>query len=153
MSEEQQTPGLSQDAAIVLALAETAIPFASSREDEAERWVRLLRLHGQVGGALQALGVGEAPLATTAEPVADTARRARLRTENPVSLVTAAARGFARKRGAQLVATVDVLFAVLEVYGKAFDRALYIRGTSRDELVERLAEVPAHGRTRRSLVF
>src|SRR3954462_10361996 len=55
---------LSQDAALVVALAGTAIPFAHSAEDEAERWLRVLRLHGQVGVALQGLGVGEAPLMT-----------------------------------------------------------------------------------------
>lgn len=151
---ERPMPGLSQDAAIVLALADTAIPFASSHEDEAERWVRLLRLHGQVGETLQALGVGESPLATSAQPPAVRETRSRPVGDQPVADVTAAARAFALKRGAQLVGTVDVLFAVLEVYGKTFDRALYIRGTSRDELVDRLAVVPvAHGRARRSLVF
>ena len=55
---------LSQDAALVVALAGTAMPFAHSAEDEAERWLRALRLHGQVGVALQALGVGESPLMT-----------------------------------------------------------------------------------------
>ena len=57
-------PVLSQDAAIVLALADTAVPYACSIEDEAERWVRVLRVHGQVGRALQSLGVGEARSAT-----------------------------------------------------------------------------------------
>ena len=47
---------LSQDAALVVALAGTAMPFAHSAEDEAERWLRALRLHGQVGATLQALG-------------------------------------------------------------------------------------------------
>ena len=61
-----ETPRISQDAAIVLALADTAVPFATSLEDEAERWVRVMRMHGQVGAALQALGVGEAPLETPA---------------------------------------------------------------------------------------
>ena len=58
---------LSQDAALVVALAGTAIPFAHSAEDEAERWLRAMRLHGQVGSILQALGVGEAPLMTGSE--------------------------------------------------------------------------------------
>ena len=35
---------LSQDAALVVALAGTAMPFAHSAEDEAERWLRALRL-------------------------------------------------------------------------------------------------------------
>src|SRR3954452_3177763 len=131
--------GLSQDAAIVLALAETAIPFAVSVEDEAERWVRLLRLHGQVGLALQSLGVGEAPLSTIAQPHAVRVLRARPLGEDPVADVSLAARRLAAKRGARAAATVDVLFAVIGVYGKTFDRALYIRGTSVEELIGRLA--------------
>ena len=130
--------GLSQDAAIVLALAETAIPFAVSREDEAERWVRLLRLHGQVGLALQSLGVGEAPLSTIAQPHAVRVLRSRPLGEDPVTDVTIAARRLASKRGARAAATIDVLFAVIGVYGRTFDRALYIRGTSVEELIERL---------------
>ena len=137
MTEAQPKLPLSQDAAIVLALAETAIPFASTREDEAERWVRVLRLHGQVGGALQGLGVGEAPLETIAqEPVAKTPRKPG---ENVVHEVAAAAARYATGRGAKLLATVDVLFAVFEIYGRSFDRALYVRGATREELLERLA--------------
>jgi hypothetical protein len=135
--------GLSQDAAIVLALAETAIPFAISPEDEAERWVRLLRLHGQVGGALQALGVGEAPLSTIAQPQAVRVLRSRPLGQDPVADVTQAARRLAGRRGARSAATVDVLFAVIGVYGRTFDRALYIRGTSVEELLGRLAAQPA----------
>ena len=91
----EETIGLSQDAAIVLALAETAIPFATSVEDEAERWVRLLRLHGQVGLALQSLGVGEAPLSTIAQPHAVRVLRSRPLGDDPVTDVTLAARRFA----------------------------------------------------------
>src|SRR3954463_11711308 len=134
----EESIGLSQDAAIVLALAETAIPFAVSVEDEAERRVRLLRLHGQVGLALQSLGGAEAPLPTPAQPHALRVLRARPLGEDPVSDVTLAARRLAAKRGARAAATVDVLFAVIGVYGRIFDRALYIRGTSVDELLERL---------------
>jgi len=36
------------------------------------------------------------------------------------------------------VGTPDLLFAVLDVYGRLFDRVLYLRGTSREELAERL---------------
>jgi hypothetical protein len=141
MAEAQPKLPVSQDAAIVLALAETAIPFASTREDEAERWVRVLRLHGQVGGALQGLGVGEAPLETVAqERPSNTPRKPG---ENVVRQVGAAASRYAAGRGAKLVGTIDVLFAIFEIYGKSFDRALYVRGASREELLERLAVEPA----------
>ena len=137
MTGEQPKIGLSQDAAIVLALAETAIPFAATREDEAERWVRVLRMHGHVGGVLQGMGVGEAPLETLADvPASRTPRRPG---QNVVRDVAQAAARYAIGRHAKIVGTVDVLFAVLEVYGKAFDRALYIRGATREELMERLA--------------
>src|SRR3954452_12107881 len=130
---------ISQDAAIVLALADTAVPFAASLEDEAERWVRVMRMHGQVGAALQGLGVGEAPLETAAQP--PSARRgARALGRNAVTAVGAAAGSLARERGANTVTTVDILFAVMELYGRSFDRALYVRGAAREELIERLVE-------------
>jgi hypothetical protein len=132
-------PPVSQDAAIVLALASTAIPFATSVQDEAARWLRVIRLHGQVGVTLQALGVPESPLETgSVSPPDDTAAR-RNRDRDPVVEVTRLSRELARRRNADVTGTVDVLFALFAVYGKAFDRALYTRGTSRDELLECLA--------------
>ncbi|MDQ3933396.1 MAG: hypothetical protein M3340_02050 [Actinomycetota bacterium] len=136
----QKSIGLSQDAAIVLALADTAVPFACSPEDEAERWVRVMRMHGWVGATLQSLGVGEAPLETAAQPRSVRLLRRRPLGEDVVEMVTEAARGFAQGRKANAVCTVDLLFACFEVYGKTFDRALYIRGTTRDELLECLPE-------------
>jgi hypothetical protein len=129
---------ISQDAAIVLALADTAVPFASSLEDEAERWVRVMRMHGQVGSALQGLGVGEAPLETPAAGPDEQGITPTLG-KGAVNAVGEAAGALARERGATLVTTVDVLFAAMELYGRAFDRALYVRGATREELLERLA--------------
>jgi len=132
------SPRISQDAAIVLALADTAVPFASSLEDEAERWVRVMRMHGQVGAALQALGVGEAPLATPVTGPGEGHGTEALG-KSAVNAVGEAAGALARERGARIVTTVDILFAVMELYGRAFDRALYVRGSTRAELIERLA--------------
>ena len=139
------SPGLSEDAAIVLALADTAVPFACSREDEAERWVRVLRMHGHVGAALQSLGVGEAPLASLAQPRSIRLLRRRPPGEDVVELVTQAARRFAVARAAEALCTVDVLFGLFEVYDRTFDRALYIRGATREELLERLPQVAGAG--------
>src|SRR3954462_15379862 len=77
---------LSQDAAIVLGLAGTAMSFSHSREDEAERWVRVLRMHGRVGEVLQALGVPEAPLMTSARPAPSPAA-SRAAGEDPVESI------------------------------------------------------------------
>jgi hypothetical protein len=135
---------LSQDAALVVALVGTAMPFARSAEDEAERWLRALRLHGQVGGALQAVGVGEAPL--TLVPESDEGEEPGVTPPFGVGVlqeVTGRAGELAAARGAETAATADLLFAVMDVYGKLFDRLLYMRGTSRDELGERLAAAGA----------
>jgi hypothetical protein len=118
------------------------MPFAHSAEDEAERWLRALRLHGQVGAALQALGVGESPLMTSAADEADGPAAPPLGPE-VLEQVTRRAQELAGARSADTVGTPDLLFAVLDVYGKLFDRVLYMRGTSRDELAERLPEVGA----------
>jgi hypothetical protein len=111
------------------------MPFSHSAEDEAERWLRALRLHGQVGNALQALGVGEAPLVTGSE---QRPGRPPLG-EKAVRLATERAAEYAMHRGAETVGTPDLLFAVMELYGRLFDRALYLRGASREELLERLS--------------
>jgi hypothetical protein len=133
---------LSQDAALVVTLAGTAMAFSHSAEDQAERWLRALRLHGQVGSTLQALGVGEAPLMTGSEPNDHVAEPADLPLGgDAVEEVTKRARLMAAARSGDTVGTADVLFAVLDIYGRLFDRALYLRGTSREELLERLSAV------------
>jgi hypothetical protein len=145
MRSMQRNIPLSQDAALVVALAGTAMPFAHSAEDEAERWLRALRLHGQVGVALQGLGVGESPLMTGSDRDADGPGTPPLGPE-VLDEVTRRAGEFAAGRQAETIGTADLLFAVLDVYGKLFDRVLYLRGTSRDELAERLSgETAPHG--------
>jgi hypothetical protein len=129
----------------VVALVGTAIPFAHSQEDEAERWLRAMRLHGQVGSTLQALGVGEAPLMTGGEHDQPEGHGTPPLGAEVLDDVTDRAAEFATARGAENVGTTDILFAVFDVYGKLFDRALYLRGTSRDELVERLTAAAARG--------
>jgi hypothetical protein len=131
---------LSQDAALVVALAGTALPFAHSAEDEAERWLRAMRLHGQVGKVLQALGVGEAPLMTETEGPKGQSHETPPIGPQVLDEVAQRAGHFGLERDAETAGTVDLLFAVLEVYDQLFDRALYVRGTSRAELVEHLTD-------------
>jgi hypothetical protein len=124
---------LAPDAAMVLGIASTAMPFARTREDEAERWLRLLRLHGEVGIALQALGVSEVPLPRAGDRAeADAAR------PDAVAAVTEHMIRIAGERGVHGVGTSEVLMAVMEVYGTDFDRVLRAHGTDRDEVLERL---------------
>ena len=144
MTHGRQIP-LSQDAALVVALAGTAIPFAHSAEDEAERWLRAMRLHGQVGSTLQALGVGESPLMTGSDHDYVEGQATPNLGPDVLEDVTTRASEFATGRGADSVGTTDILFGVFDVYGKLFDRVLYMRGTSREELVERLTAAAARG--------
>jgi len=135
-------PTLAPDAAMVLGIAATAIPFARTPEDEAERWLRLLRLHGEVGAALQALGVSEDSLRVHAAETVDGERFADA--VNPehrdvIAIVTEHAERVAVDRGAAGISTVDVLMAVMEVYGTVFERALHAHGTDADEVLQRLA--------------
>lgn len=150
---------------MALGLASTALPFARTREAEVERWLRVLRLHGQVGIALQALGVSEGPLGGE-----DTAERQRARAtdgqrtgedgergageatglgdgehgehgggeRDAVALVTERALRVAWERRARALATTDVLIAVIDVYGEEFDRVLQAHGADRGELLQRL---------------
>ena len=96
--------------------------------------------HGEAGAALQSLGVGEAPLEAggTIEwgpsprpPVATMQAR--------LDRVCVEVRELARVGEGSAVGTVHILFAVLSIYGSDFDRELYRRGSSRDELFARLA--------------
>ena len=138
-------PVVAPDAVMVLGIASTAMPFARTPEAAAERWLRALRVHGEVGAALQALGVSEGPLAEDelGEGVeGEQAGRASVDHEEAVRQVTEKAIHIAQQRGASEVATTDVLMAVMHVYGADFDRVLRAHGTDRDKLIEQLGDVP-----------
>lgn len=135
-------PALAPDAAMVLGIASTAMPFAGSREAEAERWLRLLRLHGEVGIALQALGVSEMAMPLPGEePEPERRGPEDGPSVDAVEAVTEHTVRIARERGAHGVATTDVLMAVMHVYGEDFDRVLRAHGTDRDEVLERLGSL------------
>jgi hypothetical protein len=125
---------LSEDAITVTALAGTALAYASSVDDEVERWLRALCQYGEAGMALSALGIdenrpgGESPAPADALPD----------DEDRVASVLTSAEEFALQRGVRTVGTVDLLLAVMRVYGQSFDNALAARETDRAELVEHL---------------
>jgi hypothetical protein len=136
LTDAQHIP-LSQDAALVVALAGTAVPFSHSAEDEAERWLRALRLHGEVGRVMQALGVSESPLSDYA---GETGHGSSPFGEAVLERVTRTAGGYALEREAESVGTQDVLRGVIDAYGELFEHVLYVRGTSADELIEHLGD-------------
>jgi hypothetical protein len=136
---------LSEDAALVTALAGTAMAFSHCAEDEAERWLRALRLHGQVGSALQALGVGESPLDRgAADDVCDEPAASPPLGGPALDETVREAERRALGRGATAVGTADLLLALLDVYGEPLDQALESRGASRAEVIERLAAMGDH---------
>jgi hypothetical protein len=130
---------LSPDAAMVVGLASTAMPFADSPEAEAERWLRVLRLHGEAGRALTVLGVGEAPLAEPEHAASETADASEVDGPDVIASVNDHALHRATDRGAATVGTVDVLLAVMDVYGQHFDFVLKAHGATRDDVIESLA--------------
>jgi hypothetical protein len=129
------------DAAFVLGIASTAMPFARTREAEAERWLRVLRLRGEAGLALEKLGVSEAPLAParpSGEEGGGEVGPADRVGGDAVASVTEQAVQVAARRGSSLVATSDVLIAVMCVYGESFERVLQTHGADNEELLAAL---------------
>jgi hypothetical protein len=135
------SPALDPDTAIVLGIASTALPFACTPEDAAERWLRVLRLHGDAGAVLQALGVSEGPLREPDEHEGGAAAAPGADDCDVLARVIKHAVHRADRRGAAGVATSDVLMAVMDVYGTDFERVLQAHGTDRDEVIERLGVV------------
>jgi hypothetical protein len=129
---------LAPDAAMALGIASTAMPFARTPQDEVERWLRVLRLHGRAGMALQELGVSEVPLDGAESLAAGRSKAASGERRDPVALVTEHALRIAEGRKADALATTDVLLAVMDVYGEDFDHVLRVHGAEREQLVERL---------------
>ncbi len=126
----------------MLGIAATAMPFARTPEDEAERWLRVLRLNGQVGATLQALGVSEGPLRAAEETEREQrGAPAGLEDRDAVAQVTENAVQIASRRAAARVTTTDVLMAVMRVYGADFQKVLRAHGTDAEGVIERLGHL------------
>ncbi len=134
------TRALAPDAEIVLAIASTAMPFARTPEDQAERWLRVLRLHGEVGVALQALGVSDVALTEVKQGEVGEAGGAPEPRQDGDAIVAVSERAMdiATERGSAGVSTVELLLAVMSVYGGHFSRVLEAHGGDADELLDRL---------------
>lgn len=132
-------PRLSSDAAIVVGLAATALPFAESAVDELRRWLRVLSAHGEAGRALRCVGLTDAEVTHERRGVDAGGPSARA---DSLARVSAAAAVIASDRAAASVSTVDLLLGVMAVYGDAFDRELRARGASATDVIECLASSP-----------
>jgi hypothetical protein len=138
------SPALDEQARIAAGLALTAMPFANGEEADLDCWLRILRLHGEAGAALQSLGVGEAALSHEAPQGGQTQSRGErfspdVDPESRVKAVLSSAAQIASERDAALVSTADMLRALRSVYGEQLDRALEARGTDRAEVWARLS--------------
>ena len=135
---------LTGDAAIVLGIAATAMPFASSREDQVERWLHALRLHGEAGMVLASVGFAdEPPNGESAQPGSERGPLGRDRDEDVVAAVTDQARRIAGGQGASMTRTAHLLAAVVDCYGPECERVLEGHGVATDDLAALLeADLP-----------
>jgi anti-sigma B factor antagonist len=99
---------LTPEAAVLAAIADTAIPFALTRDEQAARWVRILRSDSDTGIALAALAGSLDP-----RPAGGSGASAAL--ESPETVIEHATR-LAFVRGALTVDPRDLLAAVLQIY-------------------------------------
>jgi hypothetical protein len=134
---------LTADAALMLGIASTAMPFAQSAEDQAERWLRALRNHGESGAILASLGLSE-KVVNEPEHEGDDAAPGR-GDPDAVATVTGEATRIATERGATKLGTRDVLLGVVQVYGPTFYRLLAAHGVDPAELTTHLAAAQPAG--------
>lgn len=144
----QVSPALAPDAAIAVGLASTAMPFARTPEAALERWLRILRLYGDAGAALQSLGVGEdrvqepgshAAGQVSAAQAAGAPEHAAGAGGDGIDRVCERAWEIAHRHGGGgLITTGHLLLAVMSLYGAEFDRVLQAHGCDREDLAQRL---------------
>jgi hypothetical protein len=134
---------LTADAAMLLGIAATAMPFARSTGAQAERWLRILSRHGDAGGVLASLGIGDDRLEPFTEPADEHGQRlAQAFPGDPVATVTRCAQLVAHRLGASRIRPSDLLRAVITIYGSQFEHALMRRGVETKDVLERLGELP-----------
>jgi anti-sigma B factor antagonist len=134
---DARTP-LTGDAAVALGIAATAMPFALSKQAQAERWVRILRQYGDAAIVLTSVGFSDEPIEGEADREIERPTGG-LSEGSPAEVVTRRARQIAGGHGGP-TRTTDLLLAVMEVYQQELEQVLMRHEISSADLVERLGQ-------------
>ncbi len=131
---------LSEDAATVVGLVSTAMPFADGPADQVERWLKVLSRNGDAGFVLDAAGIGDssADMGTPSTPAASLSLGP---DEDPVDAVTAHANRAVRSRGETTTRSTDLLEAVRDLYGDVFEEALRRHSAEPEGALQRLSHL------------
>lgn len=129
---------LSQDATTVVGIVSTALPFATTPLDQAERWLKALCRNGDAGFVLEAAGIGDqhSDLEAASSTSADSPRLPP--GVDPIDAVTAHAKALAGFRGDTTTRTTDLLQAVRDIYGRVFEVVLRRHVAEPGDVLERL---------------
>jgi anti-anti-sigma factor len=132
---------LSEDAATVVGLASTAMPFASGPVDQVERWLKVLSRNGDAGFVLDAAGIHDRSSGDS-ETQSGSGRSAPLPLDgDPVDAVTAYAHQAVRSRGETTIRSTDLLEAVRDLYGDVFEEVLRRHTAEPEGALERLSHL------------
>lgn len=131
---------LSEDAAAVVGLVATAMPFAGGPADQVERWLKALARNGDAGFVLDAAGIAERSAGNPAAP-ASAASSALPPEADPVDEVTAHANRAVRSRGERTTRSTDLLEAVRDLYGDVFEDVLRRHSAQPEGALERLSQL------------
>ena len=131
---------LSEDAATVVGLVSTALPFTSGPDEEVERWLKALSRNGDAGFVLDAAGVRDRPAPEPQAPSRSTSPRLPADAD-PVDAVTAYANRTVRSRGETTTRSTDLLEAVRDLYGDVFEEVLSRHSAEPGGALERLSHL------------
>jgi anti-anti-sigma factor len=132
---------LSEDAATVVGLVSTAMPFASGPVDQVERWLKVLSRNGDAGFVLDAAGIRDRSSGDS-ETRSGSGWSAPLPLDgDPVGAITAYANRAVRSRGGTTTRSTDLLEAVRDLYGDVFEEVLCRHSAEPEGALERLSHL------------
>jgi len=132
---------LSEDAATVVGLVSTAMPFAAGPVDQVERWLKVLSRNGDAGFVLDAAGVRDRSGGDLARPSGSGASAPLGPDVDPVDAVTAYANHAVRSRGETITRSTDLLEAVRDLYGDVFEEVLRRHTAEPEGALDRLSHL------------